>query len=231
MKVYLNSVESPTPSQAISKVLSGESPTCIVEAIRQGSNAGIQSLYDLVKKNATPYLRWRLGLDGTPEIEDRLHNAFLATLEAIRSGSLREPDRLSSFIFTVVRRQAAMAIRHTARRRQQCEATDGIRDQRPGQERQCMTAQNQELVASGLRDLKARDREILVRFYLEGHGRERICKEMRLTDTQFRLYKWRAKARLTDLVMGRMETAPRRPVQLSSHHSRSVMGVRTAEAC
>jgi hypothetical protein len=46
-----------------------------------------------------------------------------------------------------------------------------------------------------LRRLRARDREILVRFYCHEQDQEQICKEMRLTATQFRLFKSRAIAR------------------------------------
>jgi hypothetical protein len=40
------------------------------------------------------------------------------------------------------------------------------------------------------------DRELLTRFYLEEQSQERVCEQMNLTATQFRLLKNRAKARL-----------------------------------
>ncbi len=48
--------------------------------------------------------------------------------------------------------------------------------------------------------LAGREREILMRFYLEERTKEQICEEMDLTLTQFRLLKWRAKARISQVV-------------------------------
>jgi hypothetical protein len=45
---------------------------------------------------------------------------------------------------------------------------------------------------------------VLVRFYLEEQPAERICNDMKLTETQFRLIKSRAKARFGELGKARM---------------------------
>jgi DNA-directed RNA polymerase specialized sigma24 family protein len=50
-----------------------------------------------------------------------------------------------------------------------------------------------------LNSLPKRDREVLARFYLEEQRPERICREMGLSETQFRLVKSRAKARFGEL--------------------------------
>ena len=47
--------------------------------------------------------------------------------------------------------------------------------------------------------LTPRDREILLRFYLDEQSRDQICAEMGLTETQFRLLKSRAKARIREV--------------------------------
>jgi RNA polymerase sigma-70 factor, ECF subfamily len=56
-----------------------------------------------------------------------------------------------------------------------------------------------------LRNLSWRDREILTRFYLRGESQERVCSEMNLTGTQFRLLKSRAKARFGELGKRRLQ--------------------------
>jgi DNA-directed RNA polymerase specialized sigma24 family protein len=58
-----------------------------------------------------------------------------------------------------------------------------------------------------LNGLSPRDREVLVRFYLREQSAEEICRELGLTETQFRLIKSRAKARYGKLGQRRM--APR----------------------
>ena len=47
-----------------------------------------------------------------------------------------------------------------------------------------------------LGSLNDKERQILTRFYLHEQSKEQICREMDLTDTQFRLAKSRAKQRL-----------------------------------
>jgi len=58
-----------------------------------------------------------------------------------------------------------------------------------------------------LTELGDRDREILTRFYLYEQSQDQICSEMRLTETQFRLLKSRAKSRFGEL--GRKKLAHR----------------------
>ena len=55
------------------------------------------------------------------------------------------------------------------------------------------------LVEMALNGLAPRDREILTRFYGYEQSQDQICAEMGLTDTQFRLLKARAKARVAEL--------------------------------
>jgi DNA-directed RNA polymerase specialized sigma24 family protein len=59
--------------------------------------------------------------------------------------------------------------------------------------------QRAEIMARALRSVSQRDREILTRFYLLEQSQEEICRDMRLSDTQFRLLKSRAKARFGEL--------------------------------
>ena len=55
-----------------------------------------------------------------------------------------------------------------------------------------------------LNGLPPRDREVLVRFYLREQAADEICRDMGLTETQFRLIKSRAKARYGKLGQRRL---------------------------
>jgi DNA-directed RNA polymerase specialized sigma24 family protein len=59
-----------------------------------------------------------------------------------------------------------------------------------------------------LRSISPRDREILTRFYLYEQTQEQICREMDLTETQFRLLKSRAKARFAELGRRQLSSNP-----------------------
>jgi RNA polymerase sigma-70 factor (ECF subfamily) len=184
----------------------------LVTQIQDGSADAMQELYELVLDCAGPYLRWRLGSPNVQaEMDDRLHDTYLAAVEAILSGTIREPERLMGFVRTVVRHQATAAIRRAMHRRKTAgpaDGGDGLADQRPNPEGSRIEAEQMEMMDSLLRHMKERDRKILVRFYLDGHSQEQICAEMNLTPTQFRLHKSRAKARFSSLALARLNRPP-----------------------
>ena len=185
----------------------------LVARIRAGSEGAMHQLYGLVQDCAGPYLRWRLASPGVQaEMDDRIHDTYLAAVEAILSGTIREPERLMGFVRTVVRHQATAAIRRAVRRRKTAgpEDSDALADHRPTPEGRRIEAEQLEMTQLLLGQLKERDRQILRRFYLDGHSPQEICSEMNLTPTQFRLYKSRAKARFSTLALARLSRAGRK---------------------
>jgi RNA polymerase sigma-70 factor (ECF subfamily) len=171
----------------------------LVQEIKTGSNEGMEQLYRLFSRGIRYYLCRQLG---PQELEDKVHDTFLIVVNAIRRGDLREPERLMGFVRTVVRRQVAAYIEQAVQtRREQAELETGIsvadRSQNP--EQTAMVKQKAELMKSALDSLSKRDRDILIRFYLKEQPQEQICREMSLTETQFRLLKSRAKAKFGEI--------------------------------
>jgi RNA polymerase sigma-70 factor, ECF subfamily len=171
----------------------------LVERIHAGDAAGMEALYAIFSRGIRFYLCRQLGVQ---EVEDKVHDTFLIVVQAIRRGELREPDRLMGFVRTVVRRQVAAYIDHAVQTRK--EQTDlefglAITDVRTNPEEDAIARQRVEIMANVLRNVSARDREILTRFYLLNQSQEQICDEMGLNNTQFRLLKSRAKARFGEL--------------------------------
>jgi RNA polymerase sigma factor (sigma-70 family) len=106
------------------------------------------------------------------------------------------------FIRTVVRRQVAAHIDevvHSRREEVDMEVGSRIADRRGNPEQNLANRQKAELMRSVLMRLTPKDREILTRFYLQEQPQEQICQEMKLTETQFRLLKSRAKDRFGEL--------------------------------
>jgi hypothetical protein len=62
-----------------------------------------------------------------------------------------------------------------------------------------LAAERNQLMSAALNGLAPRDREVLVRFYLNEEPQDQICALMGLTETQFRLIKARAKVRFREL--------------------------------
>jgi RNA polymerase sigma-70 factor (ECF subfamily) len=171
----------------------------LVSQIKAGEDAGMEHLYKLFSRGIRYYLCRQLG---PQELEDKVHDTFLIVVNAIKRGDLREPERLMGFVRTVVRRQVAGYIEnavHTRRDQTDLESGASVADRKHNPEQEAMIREKAELMRSSLQALSKRDRDILVRFYLQEQPQEQICQEMSLTETQFRLLKSRAKAKFGEI--------------------------------
>ena len=171
----------------------------LVDRVRCGDETGMEELYRLFSRGIRFFLCRQLGPE---ELDDKVHDTFLIVVQAIQRGDLREPERLMGFVRTVVRRQVAAHIDKAVHsRREQLDLDSGLRvaDTSHDPEQEAMVTQRNELMAEVLRSISRRDREILTRFYLYEEAQETICREMNLSETQFRLLKSRAKARFGEL--------------------------------
>lgn len=167
----------------------------------------MEELYKVLSRGVRGYVCKHFG---PFDIEDRVHNVYLVVASAIRSGSLREPEALMGFTAAVLKRQVASGISAAARSRlhvADMAAGPWAVDRRPNPEQQAIEAEKKRLMMLFLREISPRDREILTRFYLHDQTPARICQEMDLTETQFRLLKSRAKGRFHELVQQRTEIA------------------------
>ncbi len=138
---------------------------------------------------------------GGHDLNDRVHDLFVTMTESIRKGAVREPERLMGYLRTVERRHTATHIGRLLRERRNVSPIElsGLRDGAVSPERYAIERQSADMAARILSALRPRDREILIRFYVHEQKPDEICRAMRLTGTQYRLIKSRAKARLVDL--------------------------------
>jgi len=176
----------------------------LVQRIRYGDPSGMEELYGVFSKGIRLLLCRQLG---PQDLDDKVHDVFLIITQAIRRGDLREPERLMGYVRTVVRRQVAAHIDSAVEARRNWTSVDSdavLRDESPDPERAAIAGQNEQLALRILSSIPQRDREILIRFYLKEQSAEQICREMELTDNQFRLIKSRAKARFGELGKRRM---------------------------
>ncbi len=188
-------------STAMESVMnSADPPWCgLVEQIRNGDPSALEQMYRIFSTGIRFYLCRQLG---PQDLDDRVHDVFLIIVQSIQKGELREPERLMGYVRTIVRRQVAAQIDNNVKaRRNQADLDFGmtLSDHHPNPERNAIEHQNEELAMRILSSLPKRDREVLARFYLEEQPPDRICREMDLTETQFRLIKSRAKARFGEL--------------------------------
>jgi RNA polymerase sigma-70 factor (ECF subfamily) len=171
----------------------------LVARIQGGDARAMEELYQTFVRGIRFYLCRQLG---PQELDDKVHDTFLIVVEAIQRGELREPDRLMGFVRTIVRRQVAAYIDEVVQSRREDlggEASGAIPDSRRDPEENVAFRQTVELMRTILRGLGDRDREILTRFYIYEESQEQICRDMDLSENQFRLLKSRAKAKFSVL--------------------------------
>jgi RNA polymerase sigma-70 factor, ECF subfamily len=169
----------------------------LVQRIRAEDACSVLDLYAVIA-GAVPTSLARLGKKDS--IEDDLHDILLVVLETIRRGALRQPDRLLGFVRTVARRRAVACIRGNVFERRHFGPDASVaRSSEPTPEERLAARERVERVRRVLKGLRRRDREIMIRFYYREQRPEQICREMRLTPTQFRLFKSRALARCVEL--------------------------------
>jgi RNA polymerase sigma-70 factor (ECF subfamily) len=191
------------PFQAASKtdhrsIPSPEDLRTIVFRVQLHDESAKHELYQMLNRGIRFQLVRHLG---TSDIEDKVHDAFLVILQAILRNEIHSPERLLGYVRTVVRRQIANHIERTAARRKEVAADAEVDNCAQGKTPEENYVRNEErlLMMKALRELKPRDRKILIRFYLDEMSQEQICEEMGLSMTQFRLLKSRAKAKFSEL--------------------------------
>src|SRR5579884_2092069 len=174
----------------------------LVEMIKRKNPAALEELYGMVK-NFTWFLMRQLGAD---DLQDNLHDMYLTVAQAITAGKLRDPERLTAFLTTVARFYTYTQIERRVHNRSRITGleTVDVPDQ-TNLEHRTYDKQKTTLVREILGQMPRLDREILRRFYFEDQSKEEICRELRLTPTQFRNIKSQAKLTLTQLGLRRLK--------------------------
>jgi DNA-directed RNA polymerase specialized sigma24 family protein len=111
------------------------------------------------------------------------------------------------FVRTVLNRQLSLGISRIIHKREtsiELESATNLTTAEPTPEQRAVAHQKAAIMRQVLGKMNKRERDVLTRFYLHEELPERIQKEMGLTATQFNLLKSRAKARLTELVQGKL---------------------------
>jgi RNA polymerase sigma-70 factor (ECF subfamily) len=134
--------------------------------------------------------------------EDLSQETFRISLEKIRGGDVREPERLSGFICGVARNIAIDYVRKMRRLANQEELIDAeqIRDPQPDQFEQLWRKERAEIVRQLINEIKVdRDREVLSRYYIAEEDKDQICANLGLTSPQFNSVIFRALNRYKEL--------------------------------
>ena len=169
----------------------------LVEKIAAGDVRAKEELYELLSRGIRFFLARQL--PRTEDVEDELHNVFVIVVNAVAGGHLRAPERLIGFVRGVVRHRIASKIEEIMRMRRHAVLSDfAVGGPYPDIETTIANQERKDLAMDVLRRMSANDRDILMRFYLNEQTPEEICRDMHLSETQYRLLKSRAKARFVE---------------------------------
>jgi RNA polymerase sigma-70 factor (ECF subfamily) len=133
---------------------------------------------------------------------DILQDAAVTTLEKLRAGEIAQPGRIGGFLYRVAlnhlrnhRRKDRTAVSSSTDLESVPDRND---DPDTGGIDRAQWADAARRMLEGLPN--RRDRELLVRFYLNDDSKEDICAALGLTDEHFNRVIFRAKSRFRDLL-------------------------------
>lgn len=168
--------------------------TCLVERIVAGDLAAETELWTRFKKGV-----FQIVLNKVNDFhlaEDLTQETYLIIIEKIRKGDVRQPEKLGAFVAQVARFHAIEQIRTLKRRRlEDLGAAEQLPDPTPNQLRQLEKAEEHNEIRLFIGKLIARDRELLMRFYINEEPKERLCADLSLTSAQFDRVLHRARGR------------------------------------
>jgi RNA polymerase sigma-70 factor (ECF subfamily) len=135
--------------------------------------------------------------------EDLLQRTFLQAIQKIRSDGLEDPSKLGGYLYRTACNLATAYWRGELARRQDFDPKElsELKDEALSLEERV----DNEILAKWVRGLMgrltlARDREVLVRFYLHEESKDSICRTLNLSDLQFNQVLWRARQRFGEIL-------------------------------
>ena len=195
MSSNISIIDPPAWNSFVSEVIRGDTEAC-------------ESLY-LQFSSFRYFFRRSVGCT---DAEDLYQELIVDVLSQVRDGRLREPTRLAGYVRAIAVRKLADFIGRRARARARETPSEGVPIRYGGAdpEHEAIDGERTKIALRVLTALPARDREVLVRFYLREEKPERIQADLSLTPTQFRLIKSRAKVRYVRLCQNSLGP-PRQP--------------------
>lgn len=173
----------------------------VIGNIQRGDTQAVGELYVRLSGFKKRLMRQLGSSDG----EEGFHAGFLSLLELIHNKNVNEPGKLVAIADTVFHRQYCQTVRARVRERERTAplspSIPAPAARRSGFDN-ILREEQVRLTGEALAQLPEKWRELMVRFYLREQSKEEICTAMKLTETQFRLNKSRAKARLIEAVSG-----------------------------
>jgi RNA polymerase sigma-70 factor, ECF subfamily len=172
----------------------------LVSRIRGGDR---QAEIELVERyNSVVKSIIRRGIGDAAVVDDLYQETFCIVLEKIRSGDVREPEKLSGFVCGVAKNRVIKHFYRSARQESltETEETTPIPHSTSDQLEELLRKEKAIIVQQILKEMtNERDIQVLFRFYLAEDDKAQICADLGLTSLQFNLVLHRARERYREL--------------------------------
>lgn len=173
----------------------------LVRRVAAGDGDAETRLYERYHRGLLFLLR---RLTGSPEqAEDLRQETFRIVFERLRGRGLDEPEGLLGFLRGTARNLALAERRKAARRPREDgqEQLVEMADPAPSAADALMRAEDARRFRRLLGELRVeRDRQLILRFYVAGDGKEEICDALDLDTSHFKRVLFRARQRFKQLV-------------------------------
>ena len=168
----------------------------IIGLIKTGDSRGEEMLY-AVFTGGLRYLAMRKV--GHEQADECVHDTFIIMVKRIKEDALREPAALLKYARTILERMIIDIHQERIKWRSDIDfdylATTHS-DDAPTPDQAYESSSRIGIMKRALEHLRPKEREILVRFYIEEQDPETIRSMMNLTENQYRLLKNRSKSKL-----------------------------------
>jgi RNA polymerase sigma-70 factor (ECF subfamily) len=183
----------------------------LIQQIKAGDPEGMATLYSFLNRSFRFRLLTRLG---HVDIDEHIHEVLLILVDATRRSNIRKAEAFPGFVRTIVNRYAANKIddfvacrKHSSTEELQEEGHAPVLKARNPEE-QAIYGETLSRANHALQNLRSADREVMRRAFLKEERPATTCEQMNLTETQYRLRKSRAKAKVLAFV-SYPDTSPR----------------------
>ena len=173
------------------------STVALCVGIRAGDKQAERDLFSRFHRGVVLMLRRRL--TDRWLAEDLANDALREVLEILRARPLEQPEKLAAFIHGVAVNLARNARRKQARQKTEAdtETVEAALDQGADPASLNMRASLAQVVRTLLATLPvARDRQILIRYYLDEDDKQDICRDLQLSAEHFDRVVHRARQRM-----------------------------------
>jgi RNA polymerase sigma-70 factor (ECF subfamily) len=134
---------------------------------------------------------------------DLVQDTLLTTIQALRAGRVREPEKIASFILGTAR-MLARDTRRGQRRRDKLQ--EGLGHECPVDQPQATESRDCERVREALEHLDQREKNILILTFFAEKDAGAIAAELGLSPGNVRVIRHRALARLKQVITGEAES-------------------------